>query len=646
MVRRQLAAVGVAVLGMIASGIMTAVPANSAPPEFEHLRPGGQPELTERVPVNVVFLGYKRESIDTAALTGALPINHKPKVITRLLAGLHETIGLEYTYDYRVKFADEAYQTKFFQQLGALARPVEVSTVQARYNAQQNNKLDVTANHHIDATAVEKWLAFNPPTGVDTRENTVFLINWYDRPDFKFHVYTKTDEPDPDTGQNFGKFASRDLVAWGGTTADDEESGLGSTRRVWFHDLSAGPVQSTGSWNVDNPDLDGDGQADYRIPPAWEYGAYRKAGDLTADLGRLLRTVAVQALFTGSPVYPVELPVARPATTVNLDSNTYEGWAGTDASAKYIKPELVQAELSEVLPGVELSYDNQDLPYDGEAKRCMEAWLGDLSCYPEANLPPFANMFLQNKRELDRVLDDQGKVDYELPMFNYAVEKDNLPWLGYADSNWSDGTASFVYNWITPQFVGYGYGLTATMIHEVGHHVGVTHPHDGYDGLADKFFEPTGPYYFAWIGDHSNSVMSYLNLNWDFSQFDRDNMARFRGAALNEAANSLAAEVLAAPNAALGYADLQKADVLIGRAKTALAAHQYESVRVHAAAAYAATAEAARKASVDVKTFEAKHLAQTQAARKQPVPATVDRVIDPRATGSAAVRKPLTAGGR
>jgi hypothetical protein len=109
---------------------------------------------------------------------------------------------------------------------------------------------EVTDNHHIDAPTVERWLADHPPAGVDTRQNTIFFVNWYGRPDFKFHVYTKTGEPEPDTGFNFGvETESRKLIAWGGTTPGDEENGLGRLRRVWFYDLSAGPESWTDNWN-------------------------------------------------------------------------------------------------------------------------------------------------------------------------------------------------------------------------------------------------------------------------------------------------------------------------------------------------------------------------------------------------------------
>ena len=116
--------------------------------------------------------------------------------------------------------------------------------------------LDVEANHFIDAPSVEKWLIDNAPAGVDTHRNTIFFINWWGRSDFKFHVYTKFGEPDPDTGYDFGvNRQTRKIIAWGGTTADDEETGLGARgeRRVWFHDLSAGPGGmdwTTGTWTT------------------------------------------------------------------------------------------------------------------------------------------------------------------------------------------------------------------------------------------------------------------------------------------------------------------------------------------------------------------------------------------------------------
>ncbi|MFC0626972.1 hypothetical protein [Kribbella deserti] len=611
--------VGVAV-AVVAAGLVPATTASSAPPPpFRHLQPGGQPKLIEKLPVNVVFLGYGKGQVNPKAFSQGLPKKYEPVVRSRLAYGVTEKLGIRYDYDYRIKVADRSYENKFFAKLAKLAKPAPVNSFQQDYNDQNKNVRDVTSNHEIDAPTVEKWLALNPPAGVDTRRNTVFLINWYGRADFKYHVYTKTNEPDPDTGYNFGQVrASRKLVAWGGTTADDEENGLGSTRRVWFHDLSAGPNASTGSWNVDDADIDDDGEPDYRIPVAWEYAAngYRKPSELSGDLAKIVRYVALDLLFTSSPLYPVELPTDEPAKTVNLDSNTYEGWPGVDANKTYIKAPLIQAELGELVRNNKLSYDDQDLPYTGDAKTCYEGLLSGVSCFPETGYPPFANLYLQNKRDLARTQDDQGKVDYELPIFNYAVGPGvDVPALGFADDNYVDGTQSYVFNFISPDVVASGYGLTTTIIHEVGHHLGLSHPHDGWDSTSGKDFGPSGDTYFAWLGDQSNSMMSYIDLNWDFSQFDRDNMERFQAAALNEAANRLAGEALAAPNAARAYDELRRADVLIGLTKLAFAKHEYSLARVLAGQAYAAAAEGAEEAGVDVKASNEVVRKSAQAAR-------------------------------
>jgi hypothetical protein len=600
----------------LAAGVFASPSAGGAPTRFDHLDPGGQPNLVEKLPVNVVFIGHERGDVDKAQFLSGLAERYEPIVRSRAFYGIGETLGITYKYTYKIKYADRHYEDRFFRALGRMADPAPLTLLQENYNAQTGNALDVQNNHFIDAPSVEEWLAKNAPHGVDTRRNTVYLINWYGRSDFKFHVYTKTNEPDPDTGYNFGELReSRKIVAWGGTTADDEEDGLGSTRRVWFHDLSAGPESWGGNWNVDDADLDGDTVADYRIPVAWEYGNYRPASSLTSDLALLTRYVALDLLMTTSPLYPVELPTDNPPDDINVDGNTYEGWPGVDASREYITKGLVLDELQELLHRKDLSYDNQDLPYAGEAERCYQAFLVDQSCYPETTLPSFANFFLQNERELARTKDDGDSVDYELPIFSYAFDDEPTPALGFADDNWADGTQSFVFSFISPEIVELGYGLSTTLIHEVGHHVGLSHPHDGYDSEAGVDFDATGNYFFAWAGDEHNSMMSYIDLNWDFSQFDHDNMDRFQTAALVEAANRLAADALGASHPSRASDELRRADRAIGDAEDAFADHDYVDANRFAERAYELALEGADEAGVDVEAAQRAAKLRNQDAR-------------------------------
>jgi hypothetical protein len=300
----------------------------------------------------------------------------------------------------------------------------------------------------------------------------------------------------------------------------------------------------------------------------------------------------------------VELPTAEPPRTINIDSNTYEGWAGVDASRRYIKPRLLISELQELLRRKRLDYDNQDLPLTGDAERCYEQWFLEVPCDPAGEFPAFGNLYLQNTAELARTKDDGNSVDYELPIFNYADDDDQPSPLGFADDNYVDGTQSYVFAFVSPAIVEAGYGLTTTLIHEVGHHVGLSHPHDGYDSATETHFEPTGDFFFAWLGDYNNSMMSYIDLNWDFSQFDQDNMNRFQTAALVEAANRLAAEALAADRPRMARTALAAADRALGRAEGAFARHDYTGALRWADRAYRLARSGAQAAGVDTDASE------------------------------------------
>jgi hypothetical protein len=604
--RRLLAVLSVgAMVAALAAGVAPASGAAGAKGSYRHLDPGGPARFREKVPVNLVFVGYERDQVRKQRFLAGLPSRYQPVNRNRLFYGVTERLGISYSYDYDVTYASSGYERRFFSTLSKLAEPAPLTELQQAYNDQQNNVLEVTDNHHIDAPTVERWLADHPPAGVDTRQNTIFFVNWYGRPDFKFHVYTKTDEPDPDTGFNFGvETQSRKLIAWGGTTPEDEENGLGRLRRVWFYDLSAGPESWTDNWNVDDADLDGDDVPDYRMPPIWEYtkGGFRTPSALSGDLGKVARYVGVNLLFTTSPSYSPSLTPPDLPHTVNIDSNTYEAIPGVNASRRYIKPGLLLQELSELQPTTRFSYDNQDLPLTGQAQRCYDLWLPaqDVPCYPDLDYPAFANLFLFNALNLERTQDDAGRVDYELPNFNYATtnaEESGL--LGYADDNYRTGTQSFVFNFVSPA-IAENYGLTTTMIHEDGHHLAMSHPHDGYDSQTGVDYEPTGPYYFAWSGDQSNSMMSYIDLNWDFSQFDRDNMNRYMAAAFSHNANRIAADILADPDGGRAADELAAADSLLGAAKAAFRGHRYLAASFLAKGAYDQVRKGARQAGVPV----------------------------------------------
>jgi hypothetical protein len=108
----------------------------------------------------------------------------------------------------------------------------------------------------------------------------------------------------------------------------------------------------------------------------------------------------------------------------------------------------------------------------------------------------------------------------------------------------------------------------------------------------------------GWSGDEHNSIMSYIDLNWDFSQFDRDNAARFHAAGYIANANVIAGDILASKKANRATSLLAAADAAVGRAEKAMAAHDYEKTWFEARAAYELVLQGAERAGVDV---EASH---------------------------------------
>ena len=128
----------------------------------------------------------------------------------------------------------------------------------------------------------------------------------------------------------------------------------------------------------------------------------------------------------------------------------------------------------------------------------------------------------------------------------------------------------------------------------------MSHPHDGYDPAANVDYEPTGDFFFAWLGDESNSMMSYIDLNWDFSQFDRDNSARHHAAGYALIANRIAGDIQRSRQRDRAAANLVAADRELVAAQSAQGGRDYGSMLTHAAAAYRHVRAGAAQAGVPV----------------------------------------------
>jgi hypothetical protein len=72
----------------------------------------GPTTFTQTVPINVVFVGYPRQTIDQAALLGGLPATYTPVVRQPQFYGLPgRGVGLKFAFKYRVHFAGPSIES-------------------------------------------------------------------------------------------------------------------------------------------------------------------------------------------------------------------------------------------------------------------------------------------------------------------------------------------------------------------------------------------------------------------------------------------------------------------------------------------------------------------------------------------------------
>jgi hypothetical protein len=538
------------------------------------------------VPVNVVLIGYDKSEVGSG-LRSVLPASSAPQVRYPQFYGLNgRDLGLQFDYSYAFIDTPKKFEDKVFSHLASVGKPSPLTTFQQQYNDQLTNIRNVTGPVlTIDAPSTERYLekAARTDLGISGKGYTVFLVNWFGRKDFRFHVYRKTDEPDPDTGYNFGaERDSRAMIAWGGTSG-----------RSWFYDLSAGPEAWTNNWDMDDADVDGDGLDDYIMPPIWEYarGGYRSRSKLPSDLGKVVRYVALNMLFTSSPLYDPLNIAPGPGGDQRVRLTMFEDDPASKGT-QWIDLQSSLGEWRKLEPYHSFRAELRDIdPIDPGSKRALNIYAGlDSSddCWTEIG-DPTAELFCYYNARRDQYLPRSGR-DHVEGVFAYNTTDealgDQVNTLGFADDNWTDGTQSYVFAFDTPGDRDLGYGFTTTITHEVGHHLGLSHPHDGLDPNTGVDYDAVGDFEYVYVGDESDTVMQYIAVSNTFGVFDKDNMARYHFAGYLNWANELLGELRGHHLTAAERRDLDRADTLARSAQSEFRGWDYLTAAGHARQAW------------------------------------------------------------
>jgi hypothetical protein len=587
------ACTGLIVLFGSPAGSASAESPAGSPVHFGAIEPGGHPALHIATPVNIVFVGYQPKAIDVHRILSQLPIQGDPIVRTDQSFGIPGTpqdVGLRYDYKYQVQFAGSAFDDAFFGYLSSIAIVGPIDHYQELYNEQQHNDLDVgPTTAYIDANATEAWLEqqSRQRLGIPSYQDTVFLVNWYGRPDFQFHDYYHLGNLDPATGFDFGTLSESLTRAWGGNSGP-----------TWFYDLSAGPDWGDNSYDVDDADLDGNGVPEYRMPPIWEYGnttAYRPFTDLSGDLAKVIRYDAIDMLFTPSPIFDPAATVPSPGGVKRLEVDVLEG-DPSNSGLSQMFGSIVQNSAQGLEPyyGVTVGVTDQPLAIGAldayniaagisDAPGCSDFTTFGPTGLPEAELGCY---FRDNRAQYFPA----SPGDAVIPVADFAVPQYNFPFIGSTIPDFQTGEPAWAIEFGVappPGFISL-YSITETTIHETGHFVGLSHPHDGYDSTSGIEFDPEGAFNFAWDSDESATPMSYLpdGGSLTFDRFDRDNMSRWQVARLLDLADTDAAAILATPHGVQTDQQLVQADLQFTKAVAELHLSDWLAAATAAVAGY------------------------------------------------------------
>lgn len=570
----------------------TAYPVNAAKktlPTFTTLTPGTPTTIEQDLNINVVFIGFDDEWIDEDLFESWMLEEYQTIIRSRTWYGILEPLGLEFSFDYNYIFADNTFTGELFDYIKNVASyPGSLYSRQTWYNGlpaeERAGYAIMGPNYYVNAPDIEQWLEENAAAefGIDpVNTYTIFFLNGFDYYDGFAHSYQYVDEPNPDTGAIFGLYGSRQMTGWGGQFG-----------RSWFIDLSAGPdrflFQSATATYED------------AVRPIWEYQAYdgyRTNDDLTLSLAYLTRFVGIDLLFTPSPIYPTYLQPPLLPETIQFDVNMFQQ-AETYIGEDWFDPTFMASAYEEFLPFLDFSVSFQNRQLDDPLlTKVFENWASDNPYSVFGKKSPYywaadsgIDFHLYFKSHLFQYMTatEGSSADYTIPIFSYAIEDDylgdNFGLGGYADDNWLDGTQEYIYTFNTPYWAEeVGYGFTQTAIHEAGHHIGLSHPHDGWDPVYQEVAYLGA---FANAGDHSFTVMNYHDVTSQFGQFNQDSMYRYLTITYLNYANKMLASIIKSPQVEKVAGMLSSADA---DAQLALEEYQdmnYEDAVVHMKNAY------------------------------------------------------------
>jgi hypothetical protein len=501
-------------------------------------RVSAQPNRETPLDIQVVLIGFNEEDVDLNYLDWNNP-SYKYQSV--LIPGVGTGVMFRFNYTYR--FAPKSFEDSFIDFLSSIGVEEYMKDQLWNYSFKFThfgvslNYTTFTAdalNTFYDADAVEDWLINNiGEVDVDRDRYTLVIANLYgsipsttpDQFDSAIsggkalltpHFYNIT-AVDRDLGYRSDR---RWMTAWGGES------------RLYFIDLSAGPSPITGELPI---------QLAVHMNRLDEASPYFKVW-LTQYLSDYIYGV-VYNLFAPDLLYPISLAESYRVDILMLDNRS----SRDPRLEESLDINLIRESLEELLPFAEVKVEARfealaDHPELEEVIRAstsqsrgVQAGFPPDQVYPPNFVdarPIYEWLSAEGGNHLRDLFDvTRNERVYDIPVLVFAFQRDfNLAftfkdWISKGAPRDIWGAALYDVALIShseydlkageyplPGRVGQpgrGYGFTQTIIHEVGHMLGLNHP-----------------FIYDEVEDFTDSVMAYYPNRYSFSRFEVDALLR------------------------------------------------------------------------------------------------------------------------
>jgi hypothetical protein len=446
-------------------------------------------KINSTIPINVVYIGFNETMIDTTQIDSGLTHWYAPTYIRN---DSFYYYGTNYTLDINYHFSNtttlEQDYVTYLGTIGSISSPIPDLI---DYDPTATQALFYPADQAID------WLNNNinnyfPGTN---QSYTIYLIDTFTWRYILDYYYYTLDYTDPDTGIS-GRYPY--TILYGG---DYPNRGI-------LLDLSAGPV----NYKETQTSEDDEGVSATTIPPIWTYDLPTEKSILNDNITEYIQET-IDMVFTPSYIYDPKIP-----EEINIVIYLFD-----DASVSMVDQvdiDVIFDTYSFLFPTVDITVNYWWDSLDNNSA---------LRSVMQDAIDPVNTTVMHAEPVVSYLLDHLGDFQMDassIPVFIWSWNDDL--WLGgqnvlgfaASDKNGDPAMAVMGYEPFENPFEGY----TATIIHEVGHLMGLRHPHDGFswnNGLKGGYYEIVD-----WLRDFISTPMTYANPDTTFSTFDVDSMDR------------------------------------------------------------------------------------------------------------------------